>query len=245
MPSGVTDTLQPFFPDSRLHFSDVPGPGFEDNPLSVWSGTLPLSICVAATCLLVMLALPRLFKILPFLLGGMVRWKEAQHLADSPKLRTDCNVAALCLTFPIIFSLARFCLHPRCEALQPWQALLTTAIILGGYIILRSLIRLIARPRKSSHTATDSYKFAAVVPVMFYVLGGILLILTGLFGLALHADYGLIRRIMYWEIGVCYGLCIIRRFQIFMYYRSFFTGFLYLCTLEIVPTGALMLSAIL
>jgi len=247
MPNEVTDTLalQPFFPGSKLHFSEFAGAGFSDEPLSVWSGTLPLSICILASCIFVLLALPKIFKILPFLFGGVFRWREAQHLADSPKLHSDCKIAAWAISFPVVFVVARFELHPRCEGLQPWEGLLTSAILLAAYVLVRGIIRFIARPGRESPSAADAYKFASAVPAMFYLLGGMLIILTAFFGLAFSVEQTLIRKVMYWEMGVCYAFCILRRTQIFMYYRGFFSGFLYLCTLEIIPTGALMLSAIL
>lgn len=242
--SGADSSLC-FFPGSVLHMSDVPGEGFFFDALSLWSGTLALGVCILVSCALVLLALPGLFNVLPFLLGGAVRWRETQHLADSPKLRSCCSEAALAMIFPTVFVIARFSLHPRCEGLGPWGSLAAAAVIFAGYVLLRAVMRLIMRPRKRSNSSAESFKFASIVPAMFFLLWSIILIITAFFGLSLRVPSYQLKEIMYAETALCYFLCILRRTQIFIYYRGFFSGILYLCTLEIIPTGALILSAIL
>ena len=48
-----------------------------------------------------------------------------------------------------------------------------------------------------------------------------------------------------WLSAGIYGLFLIRKIQIFTSNCSVFTAFLYLCALEIIPTGTLVVSAII
>ena len=54
-----------------------------------------------------------------------------------------------------------------------------------------------------------------------------------------------IRNTIVWISAAIYLLFLTRKFQIFTSYCSVFSAFLYLCALEIIPTGTLVVSAII
>ena len=58
-------------------------------------------------------------------------------------------------------------------------------------------------------------------------------------------DNKVITDAMIWVSGAIYMLFILRRTQIFASSYNFFTVFLYLCALEIIPTGVLVTSAMI
>ena len=61
----------------------------------------------------------------------------------------------------------------------------------------------------------------------------------------IDVDNSIIKDAMIWVSGAIYLLFLIRRTQIFASSYNFFTVFLYLCALEIIPTGVLVTSAMI
>ena len=59
----------------------------------------------------------------------------------------------------------------------------------------------------------------------------------------LTADREVVKAILLWETALTYIVYIYRRGQIFAYVCNPFSTFLYLCSLELIPTSALVLSA--
>jgi hypothetical protein len=54
-----------------------------------------------------------------------------------------------------------------------------------------------------------------------------------------------VRNAMLWVSAFIYALFLIRKTQIFSTSCSIFAAFLYLCALEMIPTGILVVSAII
>ena len=84
---------------------------------------------------------------------------------------------------------------------------------------------------KSSHT------FFIILTLVLMAMGGILSFIK--------ADPMAIKSAMLWVSAITYALFLLRKFQIFNSSCSFFSSFLYLCALEILPTGALVASALI
>ena len=98
------------------------------------------------------------------------------------------------------------------------------------------------RPRRMQAKA---YKAIVSVGYSFFIILTMLLLLTcgvsALFNI--NGEYA--RNAMLWISGLTYLLYLIRKLQIFNSFSSFFAGFLYLCVLEILPTGVLIASAVI
>ena len=114
--------------------------------------------------------------------------------------------------------------------------------VFAVYIFLRFLMTWLFRPQKlpkKTYVAADkaSRSFFIVYTLMLLAMGGI-------FGLADVQD-SVSRDAMLWVSAFMYLLFLLRKTQIFSTSCSVFAGFLYLCALEMIPTGILVVSAII
>ena len=82
-----------------------------------------------------------------------------------------------------------------------------------------------------------AHTFFVILTLMLLAAGGIMSV-TG-------TDETVIKTAMLWISAGIYLLFILRKFEIFVSSCSVFTAFLYLCALEIIPTGTLVISAII
>jgi hypothetical protein len=73
----------------------------------------------------------------------------------------------------------------------------------------------------------------------------LLLIATGGVLSLVDVEISHIRTAMFWISGSIYTVFILRKTQIFLSSGSIFASFLYLCALEILPTGVLIASAVI
>ena len=115
-----------------------------------------------------------------------------------------------------------------------------------GIIIIWLLVKYLAfyfcslrAPRPDTfHTAHTSF-------FNYWILAGLLLVLTaGVIAFTgIPDDTG--RRILLYELAVMYLVAILRKSQILLSYCGPLTTFLYLCALEFIPTGALIAGCIL
>ena len=83
-----------------------------------------------------------------------------------------------------------------------------------------------------------SWQQAIMLLISFF-----LLFLAGALLKAFSCDERLTRTVLVWIMAISYLFYIIRRGQIFSSSCNPFTTFLYLCSLELLPTAALVLSA--
>jgi hypothetical protein len=118
---------------------------------------------------------------------------------------------------------------------------ITIGIIIA-YILLRKGLEHVFRSRKIS---PKTYKTACKSSHTFFIiLTLVLLTIVGVMSF-LDADPMTIKSAMLWVSAITYMLFLLRKVQIFNSSCSFFSGFLYLCALEILPTGALVASALI
>ena len=108
--------------------------------------------------------------------------------------------------------------------------------------LLRAVMTWVFRPKKmpkKTYVAADkaSYSFFIIYTLVLLALGGVL-------GMIDMPDDG-VRNAMLWVSASIYALFIIRKTQIFSTSCSIFAAFLYLCALEMIPTGILVVSAII
>jgi hypothetical protein len=79
----------------------------------------------------------------------------------------------------------------------------------------------------------------------FFIILTLILLATGGVMAVTGADEHVIKTAMLWISAGIYMLFILRKLEIFISSCSVFTAFLYLCALEIIPTGTLVISAII
>lgn len=197
---------------------------------------------ISVLCIITLLK--RMMNIFPSLMACMVRWKENINLQISMKTRTDRNLLAGALLIPFCLTVFRFRVYcPEFMADMPQNARLgITFGVFAAYIAIRTACRYLFRIHKTSastyEAATDSVRTYFIILAFLLIATGGILSFTGV-----APEH--IKTAMIWISGAMYLVFVIRKTQIFRSSCSLFVSFLYLCALEILPTGVLIASAVI
>ena len=207
--------------------------------------TSPVSDIVTLVSVVVTICfLRRIIEIFPSLVASLLRWKESVNLSNSVKLNRDRNLIALVMIVP-------FCLVVSASGIYSPSFMSSMGedarfgIILGifvGMMIIRTLLEKFCAPKRRN---SQTYRFAKEASYTFFILMTIsMLILWGIMSI-LKIDAQTAKDAMLWLSAIIYLIFLLRKTQIFTSSCSIFTAFLYLCALEILPTGALVASAVI
>jgi hypothetical protein len=201
-------------------------------------------LLVLFSFLIVLLLLRRLVNIMPSLMACMIRGKESLNLEASVKLSLDRDALALAMIIPFCLVAFRYRLYSLgfIEEMADDSVLGVYFAVFASYLLLRFMMTWLFRPQKlpkKTYVAADkaSRSFFIVYTLLLLAMGGI-------FGLADVQD-AVSRDAMLWVSAFMYLLFLLRKTQIFSTSCSVFAGFLYLCALEMIPTGILVVSAII
>lgn len=189
----------------------------------------------------VIITLKTIVSIIPSVMASVVWWKENLNIESSVKLARNRDISAVILTLPFCLAVFRFRLYdPSFIDHMPDNARLWTLIgIFALYGLLRHLTGRLARPHRipaKTYTAADKSAYT------FFILLTLVLLAFGSIASFSGMDSGVIKTVMLWLSCLVYGLYILRKLQIFASSCSIFTAFLYLCALEFLPTGILVVS---
>lgn len=194
--------------------------------------------------LVVLLLLKRLVNIFPSLVACLWRGKENINLEASVKLAIDRNIIAMAMIVPFCLTACRFRLYdPSFTEGMSENAYLGICFgVFLLYLLLRQIVLWLFRPKsmpkKTYGTAAKaSYTFFAILTLVLLAMGGILSFID--------VDVHVVRTAMLWVSAVIYALLLLRKLQIFTLSCSVFAAFLYLCALEMIPTGILIVSALI
>ena len=194
--------------------------------------------------LIVLLLLRRLVNILPSLLACLMRGKESLNLEASVKLSRDRDALAIAMIIPFCLTAFHYRLYMP-GVMNGMSADSTLGLYFGiffTYIILRLLMTWLFRPQKlpkKTFVAADKASYS------FFIIYTLFLLATGAVLGMLNVPGTDVRNVMLWISAFIYILFLIRKTQIFSTSCSVFAGFLYLCALEMIPTGILVVSAII
>lgn len=191
-----------------------------------------------------MLLLKNLVTIFPSLVACLVRAKECINLEASVKLSRDRDLIASGMFLPFCLIAYRYDFLQK-GLMEGTSDNIRLLAIIGAmllYFLFRvavfKLFRPQRMPKKTYETAGKAaHTFFAILTLILLVTAGI----SEVAGIGKDAAKGA----MLWISAVTYMLFIIRKLQIFNSSCSVFTGFLYLCALEFIPTGSLVVSAII
>ena len=194
--------------------------------------------------LIIITLLRRLVNIYPSLLACLIRWKESVNLEMSVKLSRDRNILALAFIIPFCLTSFRFDIYSPffLDGFNETIRLIITICVFVAYILLRWGLTALCRSSKSRKTA---YATSVAAARTFFIILSLMLMAIGGIMSFIDVDNSIIKDAMIWVSGAIYMLFILRRTQIFASSYNFFTVFLYLCALEIIPTGVLVTSAMI
>ena len=182
--------------------------------------------------------------VVPSLMATVIRWKESLNLEASVKLSRDRNTVAACAGIFFCLTMIRYDVYDL-KCLQNVGLNAHFWILIGIFclfIAIRTFIEHTIRPRRIQ---AKSYVAVVRVSYSFFIVLTMLLLLTS--GIATVFDISLehTRNAILWISALTYLLHLIRKLQILSSSCSIFAGFLYLCALEILPTGVLIASAVI
>ena len=194
--------------------------------------------------LTVMTVLRSLVSIFPSLVACLVRSKECFNLESSVKLSRSRDIIATAMILPFCLLASSFDLCGE-GLMQDFHEGLKIAVVAGVfafYFFFRLAIFRLFRPQR---IPKKTYQTAGNAAHTFFVILTLTLLLTGGVMSMADASESAISSAMLWISAVIYGLFLLRKCQIFTSNSSIFAAFLYLCALEIIPTGTLVVSAII
>lgn len=230
--------LQIFHDQGELLLPTVPS---DSVPVPVSGLPLLGELMVVAFILLALMLLGNFINIVPHLADSILRARGSTALEGSVRVSRDRNIIALVFVLPAIILQYRYCLYYP-EFVQPMTStsrLLVTGGIFIGYLLLRHILYLWLKPRRS-----DAYMMSYRAGYSFYILLCLVAFLTlGILVLFKASDLT-VRGFLLVEAALFYFIYFVRRGQILLTNCSPFTTFLYLCALEILPTGLFIASAV-
>ncbi len=202
------------------------------------------NILALISTLMIITLLRRLVNIFPSLMACTVRWKENVNLEASVKNSYDRDIIALGMVIPFCLVAEKFNLYSP-EFMENMSEPLKIGVIFGifgVYCLVRILISMIIKSRKLNKKV---YSTGTKASYTFFIILTLLLAATG--GILSFADVNqvVIRNAMLWISAFMYAVHLLRKMQIFVSGFSVFASFLYLCALEIIPTGLLIASALI
>lgn len=218
----------------------------------MWASSVPMGLTMAVAVLLVLLRIGDLQNIATMLPASFIRWKECISLYNAVSMNRSKNRVARAMILPFILICARFDLFPPAAgwarelggtpAADPFITTLITAGVFAAYLILRELCVLCFKGRsveksRMSCARNCVYTFFISAVILLFAASGICSLLS--------VSQSVTRNVALAVLAFAYGICILRKTQIFTYYSGYLAGILYLCTLEILPTGLLIVSGFL
>ena len=202
------------------------------------------NILVLISFFIVMSMLRKLVGVFPSLMACLIRSKESINLEASAQLSRYRNFIAFSMVLP-------FCLIVWDEKLytpafmEGFNENFRFCTIFGifmAYILVRKALEYMLRPRQvNSKTYMTACKAGRT---FFSILTLTLLVMAGVMSF-IDTPTEVVTDAMLWVSASIYLIYILRKTQILISSASFFAAFLYLCALEIIPTGALVASAII
>ena len=194
--------------------------------------------------LIVMMLMKTIVSVIPSVLASLIRWKENINIESSVKLSRSRDISSIAMLLPFCLASYKFRLYnPDFIATLPDNPRLWAIIgIMLGYILVRKAAVLLIKPHK---VPKKTYLAAEKSANTFFILLTLVLLLVGSTASFFNASPSSIRVAFLWLSALIYGLYLVRKLQIFSSSCSIFAGFLYLCALEILPTGILVASDVI
>ena len=205
-----------------------------------WGDVLSNRIAAIAVLVLLVVELQDIIRVFPALLRCVPLWKGNMELEHSVSQARTRNTVAFVMGLLFCIVADRYSLlNPsfRAMAAPGWQLALTAAL-LGGAVLLRRLFYIVSPFRSRTaeyactvrHTLYNYFILFATLALLFFVVLG-----------AIGAEDSAVRVTLYVAAGSVCFLHLLRTGQILRFRYGVFATILYLCALEILPLGILIL----
>ena len=192
----------------------------------------------------IMLLLRSIVEIFPSLMACLSRSKECFNLESSVKLNRDRDLVAWSMILPFCLAIYRFNLTGTGFMYNFNENIRLGALIclFALYILFRNTVFHLFRPQKMPK---KTYITAGNAAHTYFIILTLIMLATGGAMTLIGVDPAVITTAIIWISAGIYCIFLLRKLQIFMTSCSVFAAFLYLCALEIIPTGTLVVSVII
>ena len=232
--------LQALFKSGRLLLEDAP---VTDATETVTGMPVLFVVLAVAFVLAAILFLPRFLSLAPLLFDSLFRARGSVSLESSVRASNDRRLVAAVLLLPAALITYHYRLYDAAflrDLSEGWRLLAVLGVI-WAYAMVRLAIYRILKPRRNNEffvlARRTSYTYFILMMIVALVSVGIL----SLF----RSPAPVIRQVLYTEFILFYFSFLLRRAHILGLSCNPLRTFLYLCALEIIPTAALVVSAIL
>lgn len=215
------------------------------SPVVETAGETPIlmGILVTVFVVLALLLIRDFLHVLPFLWDSVFRARGSVALENNVRVARERNQQVFVLMIPAILFIYRYRLYDArfLQSLEGNWRLAAVAGVFLAYLLLRYLMYLILKPKRRS----DHYRMAHRAGFTFFIL----LLLPAILGVIIlyffRANDFIIRSFLYILAALTYFVFLVRKSQILSLSCNPLLTFLYLCGLEILPTGAWVATAVL
>lgn len=234
--------MEEAFRSGNLVMSDQAGRAGE--ALAHAWGSYPLNwILLILSALVLAFNIPNLYRIFPHVAKSFSRWRWNFTIEASLQLaRTRDNVAFCCIV-PLSLVLSRYRMVgiDRLAWLgEDWRTLVVLGILLA-YFLIRTLLYFVLETRTPSPA---NFQVARRSERNFLII--LTFVMLGVMGIlyAFGAEELTIRRCLYIALAIVYAVFLWIKGEILNSFCNPLTTFLYLCALEILPTGLLIAACL-
>lgn len=231
--------LQEPFASGRLLLDNTPDPSAPVTPegYSVLFITFTVAFILAA-----IVFLPRFLSLAPLLFDSLFRARGSVSLENSVRYSNDRRLVAGVLLLPATLLTYSYQVYdPHFVHLwgEDWRLVVILGVF-GIFALLRMLMYFLFKPRRNN----DFYCLSRRTAYTYFILLVLIaLVTTGILAL-FGCDFTVIQKVLRIEIFAVYLPFLLRRAQILALSCNPLRTFLYLCALEILPSAALIVSAI-
>lgn len=233
--------LEDLIRTSTLEMSAVPIPPSAGG--LAWGDLLVNRLIVVAAVFLFLITFRDIIRILPDLLDCIDRARANVSLEHSLNVARTRNLVAWEAALAFCLLADRYNLYsPGYWRFIPdqWSAPATIGILLV-FLLVRLLLFILLKPVRVSQEGANTIHHT---PYNYFIIATVLLLATAGILSIFHCSDQIIRSVLLWETAALYFLTLIRTGQIISYYCNTFATFLYLCALELLPAGLLIVSVV-
>ena len=193
---------------------------------------------------LVMLNVRNFMETVPAAAQGLWHWRYNFKLESSIHLARARNICAVLCCIPFCLSANRYEFYAPVflSAVPSWASMPITVAVGLGYYLLRLFLAWQFQPRRQG---LEAYRVANRAYFSMFVLQTITILLIGMLLSMIGMDAVIMRKLCWMVLALFYGVFLVRKCQILSTFCNPFTTFLYLCALELIPSGLLAASAVL
>ena len=198
--------------------------------------------------LLILLLIPEIRNLLPALGGCLTRSRgnlEVEHSLSVARSRDQC---ARLLAIPLLLMVDRYGLYSPSFVPgigEPWLRLAVLFAALIAYFALRRILHTVLLSIRGLRLNSESRSAITRGIYNYYICNVLVMLMSISILYVFNAGDGTVRWVLWSEMAAFWLLAIVRESQILHGFCSTLVTFLYLCGLELLPAGALIVSGFL